>query len=795
MKKIFSWAGILAAAAMTLVGCAEEIDQPNVDFGAGVPFELTANTADTKTVNDGLATKWAKDDALHVFYAEAGATEYGSNCPFTVSNTETGLFTGTLHTALDASKTYDWYILYTAGEPKYTKSPASKDSNGGYNYIGDSRGLYQEEYGSKAHLVGSACPMYAVVKGHAADQPLEVSMNHITSVIELNITNNTGASLKINSATITVPEVDIVGKYYFDITTSPITLTPNSTYEYAKVNVTSPADLAVGESAKLYFVVRPFTINAGAKWSIQINDTNPVEKTLETSVTFNAGEIHTVNYSVSELSEPEPEPEIPAATIAEFLEAEKSETVWYRLTGTVTNIYNTQYGNFYLVDETGVVCVYGLTEAKVNVNDKSFSKLNLKEGDIVTLIGTRADHNGTPQVGGPAYYIAHEAPVTSKYGVVGTMTQWGSEADIAMSEFLDYYVARGVEMTTSDAFKVRETAKGWDVSYGLSNKIGAISPSAGVAVVAGGQDIYVTTNGTYDIYIDKELTAVYVLKKTDLPSNVNELSQPTMPEIPSVPADDFDADLTGASWSIIGTVVGNWDTDIDLTLDGEWYVARDVEVQAGEFKFRANKGWTHSFGATKSDCYAVIGKAYPAQYNGQNVTIKETGKYDFYLAADYSEFKVCTSGAADLAWTLVSDASSLAAGDQVVIVAKDANKALSKAQNKNNRGEADVTRSDNTVILTENVQILTLEEGTTAGTFAFNTGSGYLYAASSSSNYLKTETTKSANSSWTITIADNTATIKANGANTRNWLRYNSSSSLFAAYASGQGDVCIYKLQ
>ena len=69
-----------------------------------------------------------------------------------------------------------------------------------------------------------------------------------------------------------------------------------------------------------------------------------------------------------------------------------------------------------------------------------------------------------------------------------------------------------------------------------------------------------------------------------------------------------------------------------------------------------------------------------------------------------------------------------------------------------------------------------------------------MYAASSSSNNLKTQTTLNDNGSWSITIASNNATIKAQGTYTRNWLRYNSSSSIFSCYASGQSDVQIYRL-
>ena len=146
-------------------------------------------------------------------------------------------------------------------------------------------------------------------------------------------------------------------------------------------------------------------------------------------------------------------------------------------------------------------------------------------------------------------------------------------------------------------------------------------------------------------------------------------------------------------------------------------------------------------------------------------------------------------------WTLVTDVSTLKAGDQIVIVAKASNNALSTTQNSNNRGKATVTKDGNTITFGNDVQILTLAAGNSTGTYAFNTGSGYLCSASSSKNYLRTQTTLDANGSWSISIAaDGTATIKSTGSYSRNWLRYNSSSSIFACYSSGQLDVVIYKL-
>ena len=146
--------------------------------------------------------------------------------------------------------------------------------------------------------------------------------------------------------------------------------------------------------------------------------------------------------------------------------------------------------------------------------------------------------------------------------------------------------------------------------------------------------------------------------------------------------------------------------------------------------------------------------------------------------------------------TLVTDASTLAIGDQIVIVASDYNYALSTTQNGNNRGQAAVTKDGNNITYGADVQIITLEDGSVDGTFAFNVGTGYLYAASSGSNYLRTNANLDNNGSWTVSVTDGIASIIAQGSNTRNMMQYNQTSSIFSCYASDkpQKDISIYKI-
>ncbi len=86
-------------------------------------------------------------------------------------------------------------------------------------------------------------------------------------------------------------------------------------------------------------------------------------------------------------------------TVTEFLAVAVSTTTWYEVTGVVSNITNTTYGNFNLTDETGTVSVYGLVGKYVGSNDKTFATLNVAEGDTITVWGVRSEYNSKAQMG------------------------------------------------------------------------------------------------------------------------------------------------------------------------------------------------------------------------------------------------------------------------------------------------------------------------------------------------------------------------------------------------------------
>lgn len=165
-----------------------------------------------------------------------------------------------------------------------------------------------------------------------------------------------------------------------------------------------------------------------------------------------------------------------------------------------------------------------------------------------------------------------------------------------------------------------------------------------------------------------------------------------------------------------------------------------------------------------------------------------------------------------LTFTRVTSASELEAGTSYLIVGydDDLGYCAMSYQKTNNRHAIPVTDDGGSISLTpatdpgsqtEAHQFI-LMGSSGAWTFYDPLKEGYLYAASSSSNQLKTQSNNNANGEWVIEFnGDGTAVITAQGENTRNIMRFNENSSngdpLFSCYNSGSSinvPVSLYKV-
>ena len=146
---------------------------------------------------------------------------------------------------------------------------------------------------------------------------------------------------------------------------------------------------------------------------------------------------------------------------------------------------------------------------------------------------------------------------------------------------------------------------------------------------------------------------------------------------------------------------------------------------------------------------------------------------------------------------LVTDVKQLKDGDKVYIVAADYNVAMGTQHGTDYRNYVEIAKQNNRVVIL-NATPVEFTVGKVDDNFTFYDGTGYLYASSSSSNYLNTKDVLDANGKWAITIdADGVASIIAQGTNSRKDMRYNASSGQerFSCYATSttMKAVSIYK--
>lgn len=156
------------------------------------------------------------------------------------------------------------------------------------------------------------------------------------------------------------------------------------------------------------------------------------------------------------------------------------------------------------------------------------------------------------------------------------------------------------------------------------------------------------------------------------------------------------------------------------------------------------------------------------------------------------------SGFAQTTYTKVTSASGLEAGANYLIVAHhdDLGVLAMGYQKTNNRHAVVVSENGDAITVTPgtdptsetDVFQITLGGNAGAWTLYDEVKGGYLYAASSSSNNLKTQTTLDANGQWDIAFnADGTAEVVAQGENERNNMRFNpntqNNAPLFSCYA------------
>lgn len=149
-----------------------------------------------------------------------------------------------------------------------------------------------------------------------------------------------------------------------------------------------------------------------------------------------------------------------------------------------------------------------------------------------------------------------------------------------------------------------------------------------------------------------------------------------------------EVDPSTLSWAICGDM-NNWTGDVAMTLEGDWFVAKNLDVASGQsFKFRANASWDVNRGVPGDVDPVTLnpGEEKTVEHNGKNMTVA-AGTYNIYLSKDCTKVKVEAVGGGSETpevtpgekseWALVGAFSGWA--DKLFVTTEDANVVVYKS--------------------------------------------------------------------------------------------------------------------
>lgn len=137
---------------------------------------------------------------------------------------------------------------------------------------------------------------------------------------------------------------------------------------------------------------------------------------------------------------------ISEATVAEVNAGPDGKT--FRVTGVCTAIANTEYGNWYLTDETGTLYIYGTLDAKGGT--KNFLSLGLEVGDEITVEGPKLTYGTTVE-------LVDVTVININKSLVKVDSVENEVLPIEGGEFTAYLTCKGLGVSVD----IPEDAKSW----------------------------------------------------------------------------------------------------------------------------------------------------------------------------------------------------------------------------------------------------------------------------------------------------------------------------------------------
>lgn len=249
-----------------------------------------------------------------------------------------------------------------------------------------------------------------------------------------------------------------------------------------------------------------------------------------------------------------------------------------RMTGTVENITNTDYGNWDLVDETGRILIYGTLDAKGQT--KNFLSLGLDVGDEVTIEGPKGTHNGKAQ-------MVNVSVIKINKSNIKVDSVKNKVLPVEGGEFIAHLTNKGVGLSVD----IPEADKSWlsisSIQSAGTDVVVTFKATANAGGDRGSTITFSTTSGGKGYSAETSLTQ----KGAIIKASIREF---------------IDADVSQIPYRLTGSIVkidAKYDNNITIRdFSGEVYVYR-LDKQGKEYKL--------------GDIVTVVGKR--AEYNGPQV--------------------------------------------------------------------------------------------------------------------------------------------------------------------------------
>lgn len=447
-------------------------------------------------------------------------------------------------------------------------------------------------------------------------------------------------------------------------------------------------------------------------------------------------------------------------------------TTSINLTFTNTDDGNVRVDNFKLVGtpsseqpDLSYVTVPTFNPAAGAVEAGTVVTISTNEGS--TLVYTVNGGNKVTTEENTATVTINEATTIVAHAVAADGTTISEEvtAEYTIKEVLTYEnIAAFVAAAPAEEAVISGTVK---VTYYKGNRLYVTDATGSLLIygVSGGDytngQTLTGVRGAYDLY-----NGLPQMKNATIPTAVAGAAvEPvvmTVAEVNALAAKDFSRYVKVVGATVEGNTISDASGDIVI------YNTFDIELTEGE----------------NLEVVAVVNH-YKGTMQLSPITITEGEEPG-------------TGGDEPVAGTyeLITNVNDLEVGRNIIIVGKKNDDYYTMAtQNSNNRASVAVTpNADGTITPDVSTAIIVL--GKEVDNYTFAVEGGYLYAASSGSNHLKTQAENDANGQWAINIAENgEATVVAQGTNTRNQMRFNTGNNppLFSCYGSGQQPVYIYQ--